>query len=173
MIQLTYEPALDPYHTAFRFLRLRPIVSNHGSLHRDHVRILDFYQLFPFRIGEIRLMPKHRKFRKLADSYESRKPYGEQPDSRLLFNRMEPIQNAAMDTLAEQNIFSPARWQFNEVEAASGPIAPELISRLHELHKEDEHLEEFLETLAAEYELSGGDGLKARTGLLEYRHDAA
>lgn len=172
MIQLTYEPALDPYHTAFRLLRLRPIVSKHGPLHRDHLRILDFYQFFPFRIGEVRLMPKHRKFRRLAERYESKKPYGEQPDSRLLFNRMEPIQNAAMDTLAEQNIFSPARWHFNEVEATSEPIAPELIGRLQQLHKEDEELEEFLTTLAAEYELSGTDGLKARTGLLEYRHDA-
>src|SRR5262249_55290164 len=67
MIQLTYEPALDPYHTTFRFLRLRPVIAQHGPLHRDHARILDFYQLFPFRIAEIRLTPKHRKFRKLAE----------------------------------------------------------------------------------------------------------
>jgi hypothetical protein len=172
MIQLTYEPALDPYHTAFRFLRLRPIIAQHGPLHRDHARILDFYQLFPFRINEIRLMPKHRRFRKLAETYASAKPYGEQPDSRLLFGRMEPIQVAALDTLAEQNIFSPARWQFNEVSTAEGPIAPELLARLREVHKQDEELEAFLRVLASEYNLAGSDGLKDRTGLLEYRHDA-
>ncbi|OKO85258.1 hypothetical protein AC629_19820 [Bradyrhizobium sp. NAS80.1] len=172
MIQLTYEPALDPYHTAFRLLRLRPTVARYGPLHRDHVRILDFYQLFPFRIDEIRLMPKHRRFRKLAEQYKSVKPYGEQPDSRSLFSRMQPIQVAALDTLAEHNIFSPARWQFNEVGAADGAVAPELLDRLRELHKEDEELEGFLSVLASEYELSGSDGLKARTGLLEYRHDA-
>jgi hypothetical protein len=173
MIQLTYEPALDPYHTTFRLLRLRPTIAHHGPLHRDHVRILDFYQLYPFRIDEIRLMQKHRRFRRLAEKYESVRPYGEQPDSRFLFSRMEPIQVAALDTLAGQNIFSPARWQFNEVEAADGPIAPELLDRLRDLHKQDEELEDFIRVLASDYSLSGSDGLKARTALLEYRHDAA
>lgn len=168
MIQLTYEPAFDPYHTTFRLLRLKPAIAQHGPLHRDHVRILDFYQLFPFRIDEIRLMQKHRRFRKLAEKYESARPYGEQPDSRFLFSRMEPIQIAALDTLAEQNIFSGARWQFNEVEAADGAIAPELLARLRELHEQDEELEDFLRVLAADYGLSGPDGLKSRTALLEY-----
>jgi ABC-three component (ABC-3C) system Middle Component 5 len=173
MIQLTYEPALDPYHTVFRFLRLRPVIARSGPLHKDHVRILDFYQLFPFRIGEMRLMPKHRKFRKLAEKFESARPYGEQPDSRSLMSRMEPIQTAALDTLAEQNIISPAHWHFNEVGWSDGPIAPELVARLRELRAEDEELESFLQTLALEYRLAGTDGLKDRTGLLEYRHDAA
>ena len=172
MIQLTYEPALDPYHTAFRFLRLRPVIAAHGPLHKDHARILDFYQLFPFRIDEVRLMPKHRRYRKLAEKYKAAKPYGEQPDSRLLINRMEPIQVAALDTLAERNIFAPARWQMNEVSAADGPIAPELLQRLETASEQDEDLESFLHMLASEYKLTGADGLKDRTGLMEYRHDA-
>src|SRR5438105_4286536 len=141
LIQLTYEPALDPYHTVFRFLRLRPVIAQNGPLHKDHVRILDFYQLFPFRIGEMRLMPKHRRFRKFAEKFEAARPYGEQPDSRSLLSRMEPIQTAALDTLAEQNIISPARWHFNEVSSSGGSIAPELVARLHELRTEDEELE--------------------------------
>jgi hypothetical protein len=40
------------------------------------------------------------------------------------------------------------------------------------LHKQDDGLEEFLRVLASEYNLAGSDGLKDRTGLLEYRHDA-
>ena len=172
MIQLTYEPALDPYHTAFRLLRLRPLIAKHGPLHKDHVRILDFYQLFPFRIGEIRLMPKHRRFRTLADKYESTKPYGEQPDSRLLFNRMEPIQVAALDTLAGQNIIAPPRWRTNEVSATEEAIVPELLERLEEASNRYEDLDPFLDILASEYRLTGADGLKDRTGLLEHRHDA-
>jgi hypothetical protein len=164
MIQLTYEPALDPYHTVFRFLRLLPVIAQHGPLHKDHARILDFYQLFPFRIGEMRLMPKHRRFRKLA---EAARPYGEQPDSRSLFSRMEPIQTAALDTLAEQSIISPARWHFSEVSSSDGSIAPELVARLRELRTEDEELESFLHALASEYQLASTDGLKDRTGLLE------
>lgn len=86
---------------------------------------------------------------------------------------MEPIQIAALDTLAGQNIFSPARWQFNEVEAADGVIAPELLDRLRDLHKQDEELGDFIRVLASDYSLSGSDSLKAGTALLEYRHDAS
>jgi hypothetical protein len=170
VIQLTYEPALDPYHTVFRLLRLRPIIAEHGPLHRDHVRILDFYQLHPFRINEIRLLPQHRRFRTLSAKYE--KPYGEQPDSRLLFERMEPIQIAALDTLANRNVYSDARWQLNEVSATDEAVPNELAERLHEINEADPDLELFLKTLASDYRLSGVDGLKHRTGLLEHRHDA-
>lgn len=170
MIQLTYEPSLDPYHTVFRFLRLRPIVAEYGPMHKDHARILDFYQLLPFRISEIRLLPQHRRFRSLSASYE--KPYGEQPESRLLFQRMEPIQVAALDTLANHNVYSAARWQLNELSATDEAVPTELAARLHEINEEDPALESFLKTLAADYRLSGIDGLKHRTGLLEHRHDA-
>ena len=90
MIRLTYEPAFDAFHAAFRASRIRPILRKDKPLHRDHVRIVDFYQLFPHRIKGIRLMPKHRKFHRLAEQYESRQPYGEQPDDKALFDRMEP-----------------------------------------------------------------------------------
>jgi hypothetical protein len=72
MIQLTYEPAFDAYHTVYRLLRLRPIIEKSGPLHRDLVRIIDFYQLFPHRIENIRLMPAHRKYRRLGASFQTK-----------------------------------------------------------------------------------------------------
>ena len=85
-----------------------------------------------------------------------------------------PIQTAALDTLVEQNIFSPERWRFNEVSSSEGTIAPELVQRLYvRKTQEDEELEAFLRVLATEYPLTGVDGLKDRTQLLEHRHDAA
>src|SRR5262245_31866200 len=80
MIQLTFQPAFDPYHAVFRALRLRPLATKEHSLHRDHMRILDFYLLFPFRIDGIRLRREDRKYRRLATEYERSRPYGEQPE---------------------------------------------------------------------------------------------
>src|SRR5258708_39376761 len=110
MIQLTYEPALDPFHAIFRFLRLRPLLSKDRPIHRDHARILDFYQLFPYHIDAIRLTQLHQRFRRLASEYATRRPYGEQPDDRLLFNRIEPMHVAALDTLAPNNLIDTAAW---------------------------------------------------------------
>src|SRR5690349_18245742 len=100
MIQLAYQPAFDPFHAIFRLLRLRPVLVGSGSLHRDHVRLLDFYLLFPFRIEGIRLLSKHRGYRKLASVYATAKLYGDQPEDVTLFSRMEPIQTVALETLA-------------------------------------------------------------------------
>jgi hypothetical protein len=72
MIQLTYEPALDPFHAIFRFLRLRPLLAK--PIHRDQAHILDFYQLFPYRVDAIRLTQPHRRFRRLTSEYATRRP---------------------------------------------------------------------------------------------------
>jgi hypothetical protein len=172
MIQLTYEPALDPFHGVFRLLRLRPIASKHGPLARDHVRVLDFYQLFPYRIDGIRLMPQHRKYRRLASEYQTAAPYGGYPEDRFLFNRMEPMQIAAFDTLASLNLIDPARWHAGEVAATSELVPEELAVRIGAANDRDAQLEEFLGVLASEYRLTGANGLKDRTGLMEHRHDA-
>jgi ABC-3C biological conflict system middle component len=172
MAQLTYEPALDPFHAAYRLLRLRPIIAKHGPLHRDHVRILDFYQLFPFRIEGIRLTPQHRRYRKLALDYASIRPYGEQPDDRPLFSRMEPMQSTGLDTLAVNEFIDPERWSVGEVAATTTPLPTDLDARIKEANERDSKLEEFLDVLASEYELMGINGLKDRSGLMEHRYDA-
>ena len=106
MIQLTYEPAFDAFHAAFRALRLRGLFRKENPLHRHHVRILDFYQLFPHRLAQIRLTPQHRKFKRLAASYENKRPYGDQPDDKMLFDRMEPLQTTALDENAERELYT-------------------------------------------------------------------
>ena len=99
MIQISFQPAFDPYHAVFRFLRIQKTILKRGALHFDQIRIIDFFLLFPFRIGKIRLKPEHRKFRRLATQYQVLKPYGELPDDRLIFDRMEPFQFAALQSL--------------------------------------------------------------------------
>ena len=99
MIQISYQPAFDPFHAVFRFLRMHSILVEQKSLYFDQLRILDFFLLFPFRIGRIRFKTQHRRFRRLADEYLDRKPYGELPDDRLLFGRMEPFHVAALQSL--------------------------------------------------------------------------
>src|SRR5262245_36699666 len=111
MIQLTYQPAFDPFHAVFRFLRLRQAVLSQTILPRDHFRILDFYLLFPFRSDAIRVFPRHRRFKKLARQYASVRPYGDLPEDRILFHRMTPIQGAALDTLAKKGLLDAAEYK--------------------------------------------------------------
>jgi hypothetical protein len=171
MSQLVFQPALDAFHAMFRLLRLRPIL-NVQHLSRDHVRILDFYLIFPFRIRTIRLAPTHQKFKKLAEKYAYLTPYGEQPDAPLLFRRMEPMQTAALETLAARSYIDLTALKSDEVEPTAQLVPREIAVRTEILNAEQADLIEFLRLLASDYELSGDNGLKARTGLLEHRYDA-
>jgi hypothetical protein len=172
MIQLSFQPAFDPFHAVYRALRLFPIIRQRGFLHRDQVRILDYYMLFPHRLSEIRLIRKHRRFKDLAARYEAGKPYGEQPDDRTLFERMEPMQIAALQTLAKQGLMNSDELAVGLVKLTDSPIPSELGERISAANREDAGLIEFLCALATDLPLSGPHGLKARTGLLEYRYDA-
>jgi hypothetical protein len=167
--QLTFQPALDPFHAIFRIFRLLQAVNQPAPL--DLTRILDFYLLFPFRIRSLRLAPKHQKYKKLSEKYAHLTPYGEQPEPVLLLKRMQPMQLAALETLASKSYINPSAWASELVQKTERTPPSEIESRAEEQNKQQSDLIEFLQLLAAEYDISGDNGLKARSGLLEYRYD--
>lgn len=171
MTQLSFQPALDPLHAVFRILRLRSIIASRGPMETDHVRILDFYLLFPFRIKAIRFKREDKAVRKLTPSFDSLTPYVNPPEDRVLFRRMLPMQGAALQTLASRSLISADYLSDGRVTVTDVPPPPGLAQRLNEANMRDEGVLNILNLLAS-YELHGPDGLKARTGLLEYRYDA-
>lgn len=172
MIQLTFQAAFDPFHAIFRLLRLMPIVAHFGPLYRVQVRILDFYLLFPFRIEEIRLNPKHQKLKRLAASYSEPKPYGDLPESLVLFERMKPMQEAAMETLAANGFLVSSALAESIVVSAGRSVPEDVERRVTAANNAQSDLLDFLRVLASEYPLLGESGLKARSGLIEYRYDS-
>ncbi|AMX95904.1 MULTISPECIES: ABC-three component system middle component 5 [Mesorhizobium] len=172
MTQLSFQPAFDAFHAVFRFLRLRNVLGPSEALAYDKLRILDFYLLFPHKVRDIRLTAQHQKFKKLSDRYAFTKPYGELPDARLVFERMRPMQAAAIQTLAAKSLVSVDALAQKEVRATGSTIPRSLAERVAEINESQSDLMDFLATLASDYPLQGDNGLKARTGLLEHRYDA-
>lgn len=172
MTQLSYQPAFDPYHAIYRFLRLRNSVFANQPVHKDQARILDYYLLFPFRIEDIKLKRPHLKYKKLAKQLANTKPYGELPDDRILFGRMQPLQIAAFDTLAGKRLIDPKKYETGTVTATQNSLSEEIAARIEADNEAQRDLVEFMDILVAEYPLLGSDGLKDRTGLMEHRYDA-
>ena len=171
MIQLSFQPALDPFHAMFRCARLHGLMHSLGELSADHVRILDLFLVFPYRIDAIRLLPTHRRFRKLAQQYQHQQPYGEQPDDSALFQRMAPMQIVAMETFASGGLYDADRLRASWVRPTSNGLPSAIADRAAELNRSNAELLEFLRVLATEYQVSGANGLKHRTGLMEHRYD--
>jgi hypothetical protein len=172
MIQLSYQTAFDPFHAMYRGLRILGVIEPSKSLLADHARILDFYLLFPFRISGIRLVRHHQKFRRLAALYEDARPYGDQPEDAQIFARMKPMQTAALETLAEKKIIDAGQWESGSVVRTKKPLPSALAARIDEANAKEPELMEAILALSSDYQLLGQNGLKDRTGLLEYRYDA-
>jgi hypothetical protein len=151
MIQLSYQAALDPFHTMYRDLRILNAIGPSHPLFVDHMRVLDFYLLFPFKISAIRLMPQHRKFRGLADDYENVRPYGNLPDNTQIFARMEPIQIAALESLAEKEIIDAAELKNGNVIRTQISLPPALDARVSDANAREPKLMEAISALGSEY----------------------
>jgi hypothetical protein len=168
MIQLSFEPAYDAYHAMFRAARLVKVLPS-AEIEYEKFRILDFYLCFPDLIDQLRLKPTDRRFRKLAQSH--RRVYAGKPDGRLAFGRMKPAQTAAAQTLALGGYIDSEALSLGWFRILKA-LPVRLGERVERLNKDEDGLIEFIGVLARDYPLSGDDGLKHRSGLMEYRYDA-
>jgi hypothetical protein len=97
--------------------------------------------------------------------------YGPRPDDALLFRRMRPFQESALDTLALHRFFAPEALADGWVKMEQELLPPALAERIQRANKEESDLMEALRAIAADYPLEGAGGVKDRTGLLEHRYD--
>jgi hypothetical protein len=171
MTQLTYNEAFDPYHAAFRFLRLHLACDMKVRVPFDTIRILDFYLLFPFRLQSMKFFDEDKGWRKVSKSYGEQAPYGTMPNDTTVFSRMETFQRAAASSLVISGYLAPDAWDHNEVQFTKEVIPDVLRLRCSELNTRMRDVMEILCQLGTRYPLGGRDGLKDRTGLLEYRYD--
>jgi hypothetical protein len=172
MTQLTYNEAFDPYHAAFRFIRLNLACQLHTRTPFDTLRILDFYLLFPFRLQAMRLHSTDTGWRKVSRSYGDQAPYGAMPDDSSIFARMELFQRAAAASLVQSGHLSADAWETDEVEFIALELPTGLAARCNTLNARMADIANILCQIKARYPLGGRDGLKDRTGLLEYRYDS-
>jgi len=172
MTQLTYIEAFDPYHAVFRFLRLHIACDISARVPFDTLRIMDFYLLFPFRLQTMRFFSDDTGWRKISKSYEDHAPYGVMPDDSTIFARMESFQRAAADSLVHSGYLASDAWYANEVRFTSEMLPEVVTARCLELNHRMKDVIDILCQIKARYPLGGRDGLKDRTGLLEYRYDS-
>jgi hypothetical protein len=170
MNSLTFQPAFDVFHTMFRYLRIRDALDEE-AVHRDQLRIADFYLAFFFRAEGIRLRPKDQSIRKIARRVGPTSAYQRQPDDGLLFARMGPIQHASLRSLVHYGYFKQAESGALLVVKTDLQMPNDLRERISEANLADDDVVKAIVRLIRDYPLTGRDGLKSRTALMEHRYD--
>ena len=169
MIQLAFEPAFDPFHAAFRMLR-QAMYRSGDPVQIFRAKIIDLYLVEPRRCLDIRLPPQLKKAAKLA-SLNQPAIYGQRPSSTVLFNRMSPMQDAAIQTLVLQGLLDGDAFSQGQIIRGDVSLPQGLESRIRSANAQQETLMSFLCVELDKIALDGPMGLKSRTKLGEYRYD--
>lgn len=168
MIQIAFEPAYDPYHTAFRFLLQGKYAAE--SIQISKARIFDIFVLEPFRIERIRVPNSMKRRKSLAVACQP--PfYGQRPSTQSLFNQARAIQDAALQTMALRGLIALDKYEIGQLEVI-GERVPGEMSRL--INLEIERLRpvmQFLNDDLGQFPFDGVGGIKDRTQLGEFKYD--
>ncbi len=165
---LIYHPAYDAYHCVFRALVVTQVLK---KIEIAHLRIIDFFFVFPAEYKNItlprQLTPGRASLSKLTNEFHG-------PVNMLqAFKDMEHIQVAAISTMAASGILDPKALEQGIVQRTNVAISSELQEKIDLAIADAGPKMDFIVRGLSEIPLLGVDGLKHRSGLMEYRYDIA
>lgn len=161
-----YHPASDAYHGALRQYAL--LRSFNYPVEIEKIQILDFYLVYPEHLKHVRLPKGYVKWKN--HSREISVTYKNKQDPKFLFlahAKGSKVSTAMLlaKKIVDNNLYEAGLLSLSGVEnEILEKVKGRFVSRF------DGYFD-FLIKLANEVPLYGKDGLKHRTGLLEYRHD--
>ena len=164
---LIYHPALDAYHCVFRVLAL---LSECGEMEKDRLHILDFVLCFPSVTAGFKLPRGSVKVKKAIASSDS--PYRTPINPKGMFTSLTKTQDAAIACLEAAALLSRDQAEEIDLKRADTHLPSELSERVEALKVLEKPFFQEVLPLLMSLPLRGPDGLKARSGLAEYRYDS-
>jgi len=165
---LIYHPAFDMHHCVFRILLLLSEMPE-SVYEIDRIKILDFCLLFPYHLQQVTFPTNARSYRKALPHLN---PYDKLEDPHRILHRLTPYQLTALNCLASYNLIDSELLSKGQVKRTNQKIPRELTIALEKAKQRDYGILSILIGPFALIDLYGPNGLKARTGLLEYKYDA-
>jgi len=166
---LIYHPIYDEYHCVFRILRLLEVVAS-KNIEVDRLRVLDFYLLFPSLLPRVKMPQSARKYRKMV--HDTFGPYENIHDPYKVFIQLEPFQQGALCCLVSCGLLDASGLKQGFAKRTPKTLPAPLANSIRRANETDRDLIGLLAGPLFDLDFYGPDGLKARTGLMEYRYDS-
>jgi hypothetical protein len=164
---LVYHPAYDAHHCLFRLVT---ILESRQSIEIDRLRILDFVLCFPAVIDAFKLPQNAASIRKAAKL--SKNVYRTPLNLRTTFGSLSASQDGALACLAAAGFVSKEGLASGLAVRTPTAVPAELLQHCNKLRNHETLFFMQILPLFIEIPLLGHNGLKARSGLLEYRYDS-
>ena len=169
MRAVTYHPIGDAHHCVFRLMALLGTIPEQGYK-IDRLRIMDFYFLFPSLLKKMKRTQSLRTAMSKCQSSLFKDPFQILPSKKILFNQMSTVQFAAINHLLSKGVIEYGSFQTGIVRLNVKSDGFDLSLKFKKLSDHNE----LLELITNEFlliDLFGPNGLKHRSGLLEFRYD--
>lgn len=170
---ISYSAAQDPFHAVFRIFCL--LDGNGKTIYElDRILIYDFFVCFPWMVAEIEGVTKIPGFVKERNSVRRLYPqndYEKIPEKRIMFKRMRPAQLAALNSFCSFGYLSPIEFRAEIVERLDKAMQDTLAVAVSQHLEKNRVLFGFIKSFLDPLPLSGAMGLKAKSGLEEFRYD--
>lgn len=163
---LIYHPAFDAYHATLRMLALLAFEKDFDV---EKARILDFYLAFPSAMLSMRLPAELTQVRPMLRELEN--VYRDPVSVKRTFAEMRHVQMAALGCLAAGGLIDGKKLETGTVQRTQNPLPGELRFAVNGFIENELPLLEVLTGRVADIPTAGPNGLKNRSGLLEYRYD--
>ena len=171
---IVYNPAFDLYHAIYRMAHILQRLDEGESFEVDKVRIWDFYLLFPSKLYSVSLRQLDSEVVEARKRYidNSKNPYDYSGDNRKLFEWIKPFQLSALNCLVSCGILTKEAYLDGRVSVANRESLNDFVRKAGAISAKEQNVLSFLSIFSRHMSLTGTDGLKARTHLLESRYDA-
>ncbi|QDL32622.1 ABC-three component system middle component 5 [Serratia liquefaciens] len=163
---LVYHPAYDAYHCLFRMMAIMERV---GEVEIDKLKMLDFYILFPSLLSRVRMPRQFSKIKKNAE--HAHNEYHDPLNPGMTFKEMRHIQDAAIKCMLATGYISQENFNNGYVVRTDKKLPEKLSLDMREFLEQKEPFSSFIIQKLAHFHLTGPDGLKSRTQLMEHRYD--
>lgn len=166
---LVYNPAFDIYHSVYRIILLLHYMKKE-EVELDRLRIWDFFLAFPFEASKIKFPTEYSDLRKIFKAEQN--PYDEMLDSKKVFQKMKSFQISALNCVAAYGLIEPELWREQKVSKIKKELPKELQEKINNIPVKTQNIIKLLIGPFGEVDLLGDNGLKCRTGLIEFRYDS-
>lgn len=165
---ILYHPLKDANHCIYRMLSI--LVKSPSEISLERLRVIDFFHIFPHLLASISPWPsdigEYKKYtKKIPPSFESI------PDKRRLFYELTEIHKQSILTLVSKGILDKDRAKSGVAMLNKNNIPEKLITTIENDEYNNSKIFEILTKGLTVTPWSGRNGLKDRSGLMEFRYD--
>jgi hypothetical protein len=153
----------DPYHCAYRLLRL--LLAADGEIELERARILDIFLLFPSLIHRPHLTSPVRKAIRELNIIKPEDEFVNLPSAASIFQDLRMYQNVAVTHLAAKGILKKASLKEGVLSLQRESLPTDLTVSLKSRDETDSKFAEFLVNAWKEIPLRGSQSMYRRIGL--------